>query len=131
MANADTQRLLTLVEEQTGYRVTVGTTDANSADAEMISAAADHPVHLINVSRRSLAVADYVVAVQCVMLLALWSHPLGVPQFQLNPAMFSVTAKKVAAWLGIAQLPVGGGGGSPKRWSRACFPSCDQRLLNC
>ena len=51
MTNIDTQRLLNLVEEQTGYPVVLGTTDTAIGDGEMITAAAGHPVHLINISQ--------------------------------------------------------------------------------
>ena len=80
--NPDAGRLIALVEKQTGYRVTLGTTEGLATDAQMISASASNPAHLINISTRSLAVADYVTAVQCVMLLTMWSHPRGVPQFE-------------------------------------------------
>ena len=43
MANEDTQRLISMVEEQTGYRVMVGTSDIETADAQMISAKAVPP----------------------------------------------------------------------------------------
>ena len=77
MFASDTQKLLSSVESQTGYNVQVGTTDTATEDAEMASAAPDHPVHVINVSNRYLPVADYIVAAQCSMLLTMWSHPAG------------------------------------------------------
>lgn len=102
----ETTKLIALVEKETGYRVTVGTTDKSAADAEMISAAPEHPVHVINVSSRSLAVADYVVAVQCAMLLAMWSHPQGVPVFEPVPEKLGYAIRKAAGFRGLAKLPV-------------------------
>lgn len=101
----ETARLISLVEQDTGYRVAVGTTDDTSADAEMISAAPGHPVHLINVSTRCLPVADYIVAVQCIMLLTMWSHPQGVPVFELVPEKIDYAIRKAARCRGLAKLP--------------------------
>lgn len=42
---------MALVEEGSGYRVAVGTTEIDAADAKMISAAPDRPSHMIKVSR--------------------------------------------------------------------------------
>jgi hypothetical protein len=105
MPNADTARLIALVEQETGYRVTLGTTDTAVGDAEMVSAAAAHPAHVINVSSRSLAVADYITAVQCVMLLTMWSHPRGVPQFQLVDEKIRYAVGKVGRWKGLSRYP--------------------------
>lgn len=101
----ETARLVALVEQETGYRVTVGTTNNSKADAEMISAAPGHPVHLINVSTRCLPVADYIVAVQCVMLLTMWSHPKGVPVFEIIPEKIEYAIRKAACCRGLAKLP--------------------------
>ena len=103
--NAETAKLIALVEKETGFRVTVGTTDNATADAEMISAAPGHPVHLINVSTRCLTVADYIVAVQCVMLLTMWSHPQGVPVFEVVPEKLDYAIRKAAGCRGLAKLP--------------------------
>ena len=101
----ETSRMLALVEQETGYRVTVGTADNSKADAEMISAAPGHPFHLINVSNRCLPTADYIVAVQCVMLLTMWSHPQGVPVFEIVPEKIDYAIRKAAGCRGLAKLP--------------------------
>ncbi len=107
MANEDTQRLISMVEEHTGYRVMVGTSDIETADAQMISAKADPPppIHIINVSKHSLSRADYIVAMQCVMLLNMWSHPKGVPQFCLHDDRVKKAIDETANWSGLAGLP--------------------------
>ena len=79
---SDTKKLLGLVRDLTGYEVNVESADTEAGNAEMISAAPGHPVHLIKVSRANLGAADYIVAVQCTILIAMWSHPAGVPQFR-------------------------------------------------
>lgn len=104
MSNPDTEKLLRLVEEETGYRVSVGTTDKVNAGAEMLSATPGRPTHIINVSTRCLAVGDYIVAAQCSMLLAMWSHPKGVPQFSPVPEKIVHEAQKAANWKGLSKL---------------------------
>jgi hypothetical protein len=104
MPNADTERLLALVEERTGYRVTVDTIDTCAGDAEMISAAADHPFHLVRIAQNRLAGADYLVALQCTMLLSMWSHPLGIPKFRPIANKVAYFIKKAADWRGLARL---------------------------
>lgn len=105
MANPDTQKILKQVEDQTSYRVVLGTTDKAVGDAEMVAAAPGHPVHLINVSNRSLQFSDYIVAVQCSMILIMWSHPEGIPEFRPNAAMVSEAAIRAASFPGLAKLP--------------------------
>jgi hypothetical protein len=105
MFSSDTERLISLVEEQTGYRVQTGTTDSAMGDAEMLSAAPGHPVHVINVSSRRLSNADYIIAVQCSMLLQMWSHPSGVPKFVVNDAESRRMASEAREWKGLSRLP--------------------------
>lgn len=105
MPNADTERLVEEVESQTGYKVCVGTTDVESADAVMISAQPGHPVHVINVAKHSLPYADYVIASQCMMLMNIWSHPKGIPQFTTNEARLKESVESAASWTGLAKLP--------------------------
>ena len=102
MTNNETKRLLNQVEEQTGYRVTIGTTDKAIGDAEMITAANGHPVHLINVSDRKLSFSDYIIAVQCSMILTMWSHPDGVPQFRTFPEKINNAAREAANFSGLS-----------------------------
>lgn len=57
MYNPETQQLIDLVEERSGYRVTVDMASGFYEHAQMISARPDAPVHLIraNVERRAHA----------------------------------------------------------------------------
>lgn len=105
MANEDTQRLIDQVEECTGYRVAVGTSSSISTDAEMISAAKSHPTHIINVSTKSIEFADYITAVQCVMLLTMWTHPSGIPEFTLDPEKLAHAQRKAMTWKGLEKIP--------------------------
>lgn len=105
MTNTDTHKLLNQVEEQTGCRVVLGTTENAIGDAEMITAGTGHPVHLINVSSRSLQFSDYIVAVQCSMILIMWSHPEGIPQFRLVADKVAEAALRAANFQSLAKLP--------------------------
>ena len=105
MFKEDTEKIMRLVEERTGYRVQVGTTEESSSDAEMISAAEDHPTHIINVSNKRLRFSDYIVAVQCSIILTMWSHPSGVPQFAPNVDKINDAISKAKKWRALAKLP--------------------------
>lgn len=94
-----------MVEERTGYRVSVGTTSTATADAEMIAAAADHPMHVINVSAAKTAYADYIVAVQCAMLLLMWADERGVPKLIPVEEKFAYLVDRASQWKGLAKLP--------------------------
>ena len=62
MNNADTQRMIDLVERQTGYRVTVDVISGNYEHAQMISARPEAPAHIIRVNADRRQHADYIVA---------------------------------------------------------------------
>lgn len=105
MAATDSRKLFDLVEERTGFRVQVGTTSSNSADAEMIVAGPEHPVHIINITETKTSVADYVVAAQCAMILLMWSSERGIPKFRpIGEKVVCLTAKAIQ-WKGLAKLP--------------------------
>ncbi len=76
--------MIQLVEDQTGYRVSVDLISGIQEHAQMISARPGSPVHLIRVNDTQRAFADYIVAVQCGMLLVLWSDPSKVPAIVLE-----------------------------------------------
>lgn len=104
MFTKETMRLMALVEEQTGYKVQTGTTQDASSDAQMLSAQPDHPMHVINVSEKFLGYADYIVALQCAILLAMWSHPLGIPKLEVLPDTFGDAVRKAMPWRSLAKL---------------------------
>lgn len=80
MSNADTKKMIDLVEKQTGYRVAVDVISGIQEHAQMISARPEAPSHIIRVNANRRHHADYIIAVQCGMLLVLWSDPTRVPQ---------------------------------------------------
>ena len=101
----DTAKLMDRVEEETGYRVAVGTVETENADAEMMTAAPSRPAHVINVSTRCLAEADYIIALQCAIILSMWSHPEGVPVFCTVKDKLDYAVRKVANHRWMAKQP--------------------------
>ena len=94
--------MLELVEQQTGYRVSVDLISGIHEHAQMISARPGNPVHMIRVNETQRAFADYIVAVQCGILLVLWSDPQKVPAMALNER---ATTELAARWAGVSPLP--------------------------
>jgi hypothetical protein len=105
MGNADTQKMIDLVEQQTGYRVTVDAVSGIYEHAQMISARPNSPAHLIRVNVDLRRHADYIVAVQCGMLLVLWSDPAKVPGMAFERAKCDFQAGKWAKTKQLAALP--------------------------
>jgi hypothetical protein len=81
MKSAGTNLLVEAVEKTTGFKVVVDTIEGIFEDAQMISARPEMPVHSIRVSKAKLSCAEYIVAVQCAMLMRLWSNPKRIPVF--------------------------------------------------
>ncbi len=81
MNSAGAKALVDSVEQATGYKVVIDTIEGISEDAQMISARPELPVHSIRVNKAKLRQADYIVAIQCTMLLRLWSNPERIPVF--------------------------------------------------
>jgi hypothetical protein len=81
MKSAGANQLIEAVEKTTGFKVVVDTVDGISEDAQMISARPEMPIHSIRVSKTKLPYADYIVAIQCAMLIRLWSNPKSIPVF--------------------------------------------------
>jgi len=99
--NPDTQKIIALVEKQTGYRVNVDLVSGIHQHAEMISARPETPVHVIRVNADHSRYADYIVAAQCGGLLILWADPSQVPAMVFEKAKCEFQAKK---WAGTKQL---------------------------
>jgi hypothetical protein len=105
MTNPDTQRMIVLVERQTGYRVTVDVIPGIHEHAQMISARPEAPAHLIRVNADHRQHADYIVAVQCGMLLVSWSDPTKVPGMAFEKAKCDYLAGKWAKTKQLAAFP--------------------------
>jgi hypothetical protein len=114
MNNADTRRLIELVESQTGYRVTVDVVSGIHEHAEMVSARPEAPAHVIRVNAERRQHADYIVALQCAMLLELWSDPSRVPAMAFATAKCDFLAAKWARTKQLASLPGGSAANTAK-----------------
>jgi len=104
MTNPDTQNMIDLVERQTGYRVMVDVISGIHEHAQMISARPEAPAHIIRVNADRRQHADYIVAVQCGMLLVLWSDPTKVPGMVFEKAKCDFLAGKWAKTKQLAAL---------------------------
>lgn len=97
--------MIQLVEQQTGYRVTVDVVSGIYEHAQMVSARPDAPTHLIRVNADRRPYADYIVAVQCGMLLVLWSDPTRVPTMRYHQEKCEYLAGKWAKTQSLSDLP--------------------------
>jgi hypothetical protein len=104
MSNPDTQNMIDRVERQTGYRVTVDVISGIFEHAQMISARPGAPAHIIRVNADRRQHADYIVAVQCGMLLVLWSDPANVPGMAFEKEKCASLAGQWAATKQLAAL---------------------------
>ena len=105
MHSAGTKQLIAEVEQTTGFKVVIDTADDILDDAQMISARPELPVHSIRVSKAKLPTAEYIVAVQCAMLLRTWSDPTRIPVFSPIPEKVRYLADRTAASKPLSQLP--------------------------
>jgi len=105
MTNPDTQNMIDLVERQTGYRVTVDVISGIHEHAQMISARPEAPAHIIRVNADLRQRADYIVAVQCGMLLVLWSDPTNVPGLMLVDEQCNLLASKWSKTKQLSAMP--------------------------
>jgi len=94
MVAPDTQKIMDMVEEKTGYSVSVLVDDKITTHASMVSANSSVPMHLVKVNPKYEKYGDYLVALQCAMLLIKWGDPERIPDFVvLNDKAGSLTSK--------------------------------------
>ncbi len=96
MRHPETQRLIDLVEQQTAYRVAIDVISGIQEHAQMSSASPGAPTHVIRVNAERRQFADYIVAMQCGMLLILWSDHTRVPGMAFETARCDDQARKWA-----------------------------------
>jgi hypothetical protein len=97
----EAEQLIASVEEVSGFRVTIDSVDGIQESAQMISARPGYPFHLIRVNSAQRRYADYIVAVQCGMLLIMWSDPTRVPALAADQAKCDYWSKR---WSGSKQM---------------------------
>lgn len=101
----ETALLIASVEEVSGYRVTIDSIDGIQENAQMISARPERPFHLIRVNSAQRRYADYIVAVQCGMLLVMWSDPTKVPEIVLDQHKCDYWSNRWTRSKELASLP--------------------------
>ena len=104
--NQDTQKLIDKVEKVTGYRVSIGSVNGINGYAQMITATENKPMHIININQSYAHVGDYVVALQCAMLLAKWTDPKRIPVFVTNQIKVSYQIEKASRNKKLQNFPI-------------------------
>lgn len=84
MTSPDTQVLMGMVKEKTGYGVSIVVDSKISTHSGMVSASPFQPMHLVQVNPKYEKYGDYLVAVQCAMLLVKWADPDRIPEFGIR-----------------------------------------------
>ena len=105
MTSPDTQKMIDLVEENTGYKVSLSTSSEISTHGQMISASKHNPMHLITVNTKYAKHGDYIVAIQCAMLLVKWRHPKKIPNFVLRNDKIKYLVNKFSKKKELNKIP--------------------------
>lgn len=82
------------VEQITGYKVSIGSGVGFSNYAQMVTASLQKPMHVITVNQNYSKIGDYIVALQCAMILAKWTDPRKIPNFAVNDEKLSYQIDK-------------------------------------
>jgi len=105
MVAPDTQKMMDLVEENTGYHVSVSVDDKITTHASMVSASSSVPIHLVKVNPKYEKYGDYLVAVQCAMLLIKWGDPERIPDFAIIDKKVTYFKDKFAKQVSAKGMP--------------------------
>jgi len=81
--HTDTQKMIEKVESLTGYNVSIGSGSGFTGFAQMMTGTPQKPVHAIIVNQKYSQIVEYIVALQCAMLLIKWSDPKNIPVFMV------------------------------------------------
>ena len=94
--NDELQRLMDRVKAQTGYPVSITGDSEMSTHSRMVAATPAQPVHAVFVNPKQERFGDYLVALQCAMLLAKWAEPGKVANFTIRSDKLDYVAEKIA-----------------------------------
>lgn len=103
--NQDTQKLFDIVAQKTGYKVSVGQTKDITSYARMVAASQANPMHIIDVNEKYHKLGDYIVAVQCAMLLIKWANPDKIPSFVIRDEKVNYLIDKCSKYSALSNLP--------------------------
>jgi len=81
---ADIQKMIERAETVTGYKVSIGSGTGFTGFARMITVTPQRPSHAITINQHYSNIGDYIVALQCAMLLIKWSDPKKIPVFMVD-----------------------------------------------
>ena len=84
MTSPDTQMLMDMVKEKTGYDVSIVGDSSITTHSGMRPASPSQPMHLIRINPKYEKYGDYQVALQCAMLLVKWADPDRIPEFAVR-----------------------------------------------
>ena len=94
--NIELKRLMDRVKDATGYPVTVVGDSEMSTHSRMVAATPAQPVHAVFVNPKQERFGDYLVALQCAMLLAKWAEPGKVADFTVRSDKLDYVVERVA-----------------------------------
>ena len=95
MRSADVERIIALVKEKTGCPVTTSFQDNLGDHSRMQTASAAAPVHLVLLDPDYSRMSNFLVAIQCAMILVKWADPTHVPDFGFTNDDLQSLAKKL------------------------------------
>ena len=105
MASMETQKMMDLVTEKTGYGVSVIMASDIASWADMVSASEKNPRHLIRVNAKYARYGDYLVALQCAMLMIKWADPFHLPCFLVRQSKTEKIINEVSKDHKLRNLP--------------------------
>lgn len=95
MRSADVERIVALVKEKTGCPVTTSFQDNLDDHSRMQAASSAAPVHLVLLNPAYSRMSNYLVAMQCAMILVKWADPTRIPDFGFTAAGIQSLARKI------------------------------------
>ncbi len=93
--NLELQELLNSVEQATGYTVSV-TTKEISTHASFVSATPERPVHAVFINPKYAQWGDYLLAMQCSMILIKWKDITRIPDFSPDPQIVNNQIRNIS-----------------------------------
>ena len=103
--NQDTIKLLDVVAQKTGYKVSVGQTKDSTSYARMVAASQANPMHIVDINEKYHKLGDYIVAAQCAMLLVKWANPEKIPSFVVRDDKMNYLIDKCSNHSALSKLP--------------------------
>jgi hypothetical protein len=84
MSSDVNKHLMNMVEDKTGYGVSIVVDSSVTTHSGMVSAGPLSPMHIIKINPKYERFGDYLAALQCAMLLIKWGDPDRIPDFIIH-----------------------------------------------